>query len=346
MIYFRLVVVVVVVVPGWFKPTYLQGQLIDVCGSASGRDLVMMTFFPPAPPKGPTLRFFLWDLEHLQLLDYHIEVPVTGNTPPAFSVTPLLDSAGSDYLYVLMENTVTIYSLATGQQMTGPLRPLTAQDRQNKVLRQILVVGLHAHLCLLGPDISSLYMFAIEDNNDADTRKSVSEGMKPRRYATPAEQRVRALAWDLDDMDPAETIVIIIQDIIDEAFKIAGVTAEHSDDDEHASEMSQASDPSEDEMDGADATEEADVLEHIEEERGGGSAGRGRYDDNGEEGEGEDGMPRGDVAGGEGIDGEGSDSSSGESEGSDGGGSGGGSGEDDGSGGGSSSGDSSDGDSS
>ena len=206
-------------------------------------------------------------------LDYHIEVPVTGNTPPAFSVTPLLDSAGSDYLYVLMENTVTIYSLATGQQMTGPLKPLTAQDRQNKVLRQILAVGLHAHLCLLGPDISSLYMFAVEDNNDADTRKSVSEGMKPRRYATPAEQRVRALAWDLDDMDPAETIVIIIQDIIDEAFKIAGVTAEQSgdedDDDGNASETSQASGgPSEDEADEAVLTE-ADVGAPGEEDGGG-----------------------------------------------------------------------------
>ena len=70
--------------------------------------------------------------------------------------------------------------------------------------------------------------------------------MKPRRYATPPEQRVRALAWDLDDMDPAETIVGIIEDCLDECFKIAGIAAEHSDEEEDGGEDESSSSSSED----------------------------------------------------------------------------------------------------
>ena len=196
----------------YFKMDTQQGAILDMCTSTSGRDLIVATRFPPAPftssSNGPTLRFYLWDLECLQLRNYHLEISVVQyNQYPKCSicVSPVLEAPGSDYLYVLRENTVTIHSLASGQQMTGPLKPLTAADREifkkslgghvhDGQLNKITVAGPHTHLSMIASevDIPTVYMFVIEDNNDAGTCKSVSEGAKPRRDTAPAEQRVTA----------------------------------------------------------------------------------------------------------------------------------------------------------
>ncbi|CAM9159620.1 unnamed protein product [Ectocarpus sp. 12 AP-2014] len=128
-----------------------EGMITDAKLTVSGGELAVVASYRPLAPAagcGPgaggssptgrgdgtsgseevpqfTAMVFLVNLESTQLLPQHVrhDWPMTsggtgGFPSPAFAVSPVLDATGSDYVYLAIEDSIRIFSLETGFEVT------------------------------------------------------------------------------------------------------------------------------------------------------------------------------------------------------------------------------------
>ncbi|CAM9717142.1 unnamed protein product [Ectocarpus sp. 6 AP-2014] len=127
-----------------------EGMITDAKLTASGGELAVVVSYRPlasgscgsgaggSSPTGSgdgtlgseevpqfTAMVFLVNLESMQLLPQHVrhDWPMTSDSTggfpsPAFAVSPVLDATGSDYVYLAIEDSVRIFSLETGFEVT------------------------------------------------------------------------------------------------------------------------------------------------------------------------------------------------------------------------------------
>lgn len=79
------------------------------------------------------LRFVQFLTDTRELVQNYLEVEVVGGIPPRFALTPSVEGE-LDFLLLLMDNSISIYSLMTGEQVHGPT-PITTS---------VTKVGAHA----------------------------------------------------------------------------------------------------------------------------------------------------------------------------------------------------------
>ena len=76
-------------------------------------------------PEGPQLRLQLLrlDPEERKWLPTRLTVPVTTNLPVRMALGPMLDVPASDYVYLLVDNVVRVYSMGSAVQVSPSTLP-------------------------------------------------------------------------------------------------------------------------------------------------------------------------------------------------------------------------------
>eukprot|EP00736_Rhodelphis_marinus_P008221 Rmarinus@m.26734 len=177
-------------------------RIASVAQASSGRHLVMVLLVSEVfhvPSHGEVV---LFDIAKRRLVPPRILLP-TSTRPPVVQVGPLIDACGSDAVYVLLDDAVEIFSLASGVHLKTVDVNVAAGGKGNPFLCLAKDHGVLA----VGPSSRGVQWLRIADNNDLLSRQRMSERRAwvgtTRTDAIPVEHRVRSHVFFCGHMDGA-----------------------------------------------------------------------------------------------------------------------------------------------
>lgn len=106
-------------------------KILEVKPSVSGRELFFLCAFG-----SEQLKVFVLELERLQFLPEVITHTLRHKyrVPPTMCVAPAVASCGSDYVYLVVNGEVLIYSVATGAEVLVANKKLRPADSKGEIL--------------------------------------------------------------------------------------------------------------------------------------------------------------------------------------------------------------------
>ena len=157
-------------------------------------------------PDGPQLRLQLLSLSSLEWLPTKTMLPMQSQMAPLLAMGPLLDVPCSDYVFVLVDNVIRIFSLGSSTQVAS-LRPLG--DALSPALDSLSVAGDGRHIAVGCSELQRFWLYSLTPPPPAvpipgTLPRGVREDMLQVRAGSlrlgsvPLELRVREVEWSLE----------------------------------------------------------------------------------------------------------------------------------------------------
>jgi hypothetical protein len=181
------------------------------------------------------LRILFWDLQASQVLPWAITVAteIGPDQEVGMQVSPLLDAVATDVVYITVNNTFYVYSLATGQPLRDPEQPF--KFSKNTMLGTLMDCDPgNSTLFVTAKGEVKVFMGRIKDTNSTVGRRDkfmvvkrmiMNEGVdrstRVRLFSTGPEHRVRNIYWDISEHNVDRECAGMVYEMAREAADIA-----------------------------------------------------------------------------------------------------------------------------
>lgn len=246
-----------------YKPVKVKcARIVDVVGSPTSTELIVMLLFGPYPPKGPHVTIFIIDLTKLELRDFRKDIELSmqeytlmaTKTIISTDITRYFGPTGSEYLFIIFNGVLRCLSLTTGQpvvkvgqQKTHFVDDEDDDDEKEEEFKGCIVDErlLQApadsectvvcfegriHCVVFARKLARMYVITFEDKNVYNDRRAMwkTRTNMPRHKLIPTELRVNTHNWKIDDVQhPTVNVRKILLKKIDMEMRKAGLIRDH-----------------------------------------------------------------------------------------------------------------------
>ena len=189
----------------------------QVRATSSGGEIVIQFFYPPEDKtQSAVMRFYIFDVKLFDLSSIYIEAHVRGKAAAQFAITPFFRGVKSDFLILLLDNAISVFSLVTGQLVMRSIGLIGKNEPAHPITTLSVGGERKVTIATTGAEHNRITLITFSDFNSTAIDRSVRKAGIPSRYRkVPRDTMIPQLSQKFTPEELNECIVELIETIVD-----------------------------------------------------------------------------------------------------------------------------------